>query len=139
MPIALRTRVGMLATMLWLELYHFVHYTIFVPQVRQQQLLDTTAQKHKASLSQSKGLQSRRLPSNVAEKVPDDYSARRRAQTYSSTSTTTGGLRPTGRFAASLSPSREETDSGGEPVMTDEERKKKVRNKLCIRTCTLCI
>ena len=101
-------------------LYHFYH-----TQVRQQQLLDTTAQKHKAYLSQGKGLQSRRLPSNLAEKVPEDYSVRRRAQTYS---TNTTELRRSGRSVPSLSPTREETDSGDSmSAMTDEERKQKVK------------
>ena len=98
-------------------------------QVRQQELLDTTAQKHKAYLSQGKGLQSRRLPSNLAEKVPEDYSARRRAQTYASSD-----LKRSGRSAPSLSPTREETDSGGDSMsaMTDEERKQKVMTEMKI-------
>ncbi len=92
-------------------------------QVRQQQILDNTAQKHKAYLSQGKGLQSRRLPSNLAEKVPEDYSARRRAQTYGASE-----LRRSARSVPSLSPTREETDSGDSmSAMTDEERKKKVK------------
>ena len=96
---------------------------LYHSQVREQQLLDTTAQKHKAFLSQGKGLQTRRLPSNLVEKVPEDYSARRRAQTYGATQT--AGLTRSARSVPSLSPSVEETDSS-EPVMTDEERKQKV-------------
>ena len=96
------------------------------PQVRQQELLDTTAQKHKAYLSQGKGLQSRRLPSNLAEKVPEDYSARRRAQTYASSD-----LKRSARSVPSLSPTREETDSGDSmSAMTDEERKQKVKYRV---------
>ena len=90
-------------------------------QVRQQQLLDTTAQKHKAYLSQGKGLQSRRLPSNLADKVPEDYSARRRAQTYASPTPSSGPLRAVHPGSPAIV---EETDSGS--AMTEEERKQKV-------------
>ena len=86
-------------------------------------MLDTTAQKHKAYLSQGKGLQSRRLPSNLVEKVPEDYSVRRRAQTYGATATSDHKGLP--RLVHSLSPSVEETDSS-EAAMTEEERKQKV-------------
>ena len=108
-----------------LTVYQYDHYfySTSFPQVRQQELLDTTAQKHKAYLSQGKGLQSRRLPSNLAEKVPEDYSARRRAQTYASSD-----LKRSTRSIPSLSPTREETDSGDSmSAMTDEERKQKVK------------
>ena len=43
-----------------------------------QQLLDVTAQKDKAALSMSKGLQNRRLPSHLVPRIPDDYSESRR-------------------------------------------------------------
>ena len=76
-----------------------------------QQILDTTPQKDRAALSQSKGLQNRRLPSNVAGKVPEDYSERRRANTYSE------NIKRTAK-----QPAMEDTDS---PI-SEEERKQRV-------------
>jgi len=88
-------------------------------QVRGQ-ILDTTPQKDRAALSQSKGLQNRRLPSNVAGKVTDDYSERRRCNTH------TGGLtRSTKKPAAAMD---NDSVDGGFPeiTMSEEERKQKV-------------
>ncbi len=72
--------------------------------------------KDRAALSQSKGLQNRRLPSSIANKVPQDYHKDRlRANTV------TGGSM---KRSASHQPisSRDEMDGG----MTDEERKQRV-------------
>ena len=44
---------------------------VLSPQVRYQ-MLDSTPQKDRAALSQSKGLKDRRLPSHVASLVGDD-------------------------------------------------------------------
>ena len=44
--------------------------------------MDNSALLNRASLSQSRGLQNRRLPSNVAGKVPADYASRRRTRMY---------------------------------------------------------
>ena len=90
------------------------------------QILDSTPQKDRAALSQSKGLQNRRLPKNLVNKVPEDYSEqRRRANTFA-----VGGA----RRAASHSPVRqpekimEDTESvdGGE-IISEEERRQRVR------------
>ncbi len=89
-------------------------------------MLDNTPQKDRAALSQSKGLQSRRLPRELATKIPDDYQARRRAQTYSSSvqisRSVSDAVRGTRR-------SIEEPDFGTSlrEDMTEEERKRKVR------------
>ena len=78
-------------------------------------MLDNQPQKDRAALSQSKGLQNRRLPKTFASKVPDDYQSRRRALTY-----TTGDQKVAGRQ------SFEETDSWRDEEMTEEERQRKV-------------
>lgn len=92
-------------------------------QVRHQ-ILDSSAQKDRAALSQSKGLQNRRLPSNVAGKVPDDYSERRRANTHSGGSMNKAISRP----PVQVTHTQEERDMvDGEPEMSEEERKQKVK------------
>ena len=83
-------------------------------------MLDNTPQKDRAALSQSKGLKDRRLPANLATKVPDDYQARRRSKSYS-----TGDLKRKEKLARPY----DATDSGlkeESEEMSAEERKKKV-------------
>lgn len=80
--------------------------------------MDSTAQKDRAALSQSKGLQNRRLPSSIAGKVPEDYSERRRSNTYA------------GKVGRTARQTMEESDSvdGVTPEITisEEERKQRV-------------
>lgn len=87
--------------------------------VVRQQLLDTSAQKDRAALSQSKGLQNRRLPKSIAGKVPEDYSERRRANTYS------------GKVQRSVKQPMEDSVDG--PEMSEEERKQKNLAKLGVQ------
>ena len=91
-------------------------------QIRQQ-MLDNTPRKDRAALSQSKGLQNRRLPGQFASKVPEDYASRRRALTYS--------VGDVSRNPRLLVQGFEETDSVREEEMTEEEKKKKV----CVCVC----
>ncbi len=91
-------------------------------QAREQEILENQAQKDRAALSQSKGLQSRRLPKSYISKVPSDYAERRRAQSYS---------------ALSKVNQVEETDGNtrriSTPEMSEEDRKQRVRNiKICL-------
>ena len=81
-------------------------------------MLDNTPQKERAALSQSKGLQNRRLPAHLVSKVPEDYASRRRALTYS--------VGDVSRNPRLLTKGFEETDSVKEEAMTEEEKKKKV-------------
>jgi len=87
-------------------------------------MLDNTPQKDRAALSQSKGLQNRRLPGHLVSKVPDDYALQRRALTYS-----IGEVSTNPRM---LAQGFDDTDSlRGDEEMTEEERKKKV----CVCVC----
>ncbi len=89
-------------------------------------MLDNTPQKDRAALSQSKGLQNRRLPKDLAAKLPDDYQARRRAQTY------TPVKRSSSEASRGTRRSIEEPDFGArlrDSEMTEEERKRKVRGR----------
>ena len=91
--------------------------------MRHQEILDTQAQKDRAALSQSKGLQNRRLPSNLASKVPEDYSERRRANTYA------GNLKRPGK-RPSPSPlamdGHDSIDGPVSPELSEDERKQRV-------------
>lgn len=87
------------------------------------QILDSTAQKDRAALSQSKGLQNRRLPANLVNKVPEDYSKRRRANSF------TGGAKKAVRSPAKQpAKAMEDTESvdGIEITISEEERRQKV-------------
>lgn len=84
--------------------------------MRHQQILDSSAQKDRAALSQSKGLQNRRLPSNVAGKVPDDYTERRRLNTYA------GNVKKTVNRPLKAM----EDHDGVSPEISDDERKQRV-------------
>lgn len=92
-------------------------------QVRHQ-ILDSTAQKDKAALSQSKGLQNRRLPKNLVNKVPEDYvEQRRRSNTYAA------GAKRVGRSPVKQPlKAMEEVESvdGGEVTISEEERRQRV-------------
>ena len=78
--------------------------------------------KDKAALSMSKGLQTRRLPSHIAEVVPKDYAEqRRRHNTYSQSGSTASPRRM--RAAVSTPTVKEEEEE--EP--SEEEKQKKVR------------
>ncbi len=84
-------------------------------QVREQEILENQALKDRAALSQSKGLQTRRLPKNYVSKVPVDYADRRRAQSYTALSTAL---------------SSEGTDGGSTPEISEEERKQRVSKRV---------
>ena len=88
-------------------------------QVRHQDILDSSAQKDRAALSQSKGLQNRRLPKSVANKVPEDYDKIRRSNTYSSST----------KRAVKPDKAMENSDSvdGISEEISEEERKQRVR------------
>lgn len=89
------------------------------------QILDNSALLDRAALSQSKGLQNRRLPSTVASKVPEDYSSRRRAQTYVAPSSS---MKRSATQPLSGSGSRNDVDGGGNtaPELTEDEKRQRV-------------
>ena len=79
-------------------------------------MLDSSAQRQKAALGHAKGLQERRLPSQYADKVSDDYRVRRRSYNpLLSTSTT----------ASNKSKS---VGDLGKVSLTEEEKEQQVKN-----------
>ena len=84
-----------------------------------QQLLDVTAQKDKAALSMSKGLQNRRLPSHFVTKIPDDYTEVRRRRF-----TNDDGI--AGHPTKSPKYSHDDTNYSMTPELTEAERQEKV-------------
>ena len=91
--------------------------------------MDSTAQKDRAALSQSKGLQNRRLPANLVNKVPEDYSERRRCNTYSGAAKKAVGS-PAKQPAKGMEDS--ESVDGGESIISEEERRQRVSRAGCV-------
>ena len=56
----------------------FVHVCLPLSSQKRYHILDSAAQRQKAHLSHGKGLQNRRLPSQFAGKVSDDYHDKRK-------------------------------------------------------------
>ena len=82
-------------------------------------MLDVTAQKDKAALSMSKGLQNRRLPSHLATRIPDDYSVARRRR-FTNDDTLAGQPTKLPKY------SHDDTNYGVAPELTEAERQEKV-------------